>query len=60
MKLKVSFIIEGTMLADDVPLNEENMRHGLGNFDIDSLSYWGNRDIDTVISELEIEEIKDE
>jgi len=57
MKLRVSFVIEGTMLADDVHLNKENMKLGIDSFDICSLSYWGNRDIDTVVSELKLEEV---
>ncbi len=58
MKYKVSFVIDGDMLADNMPLDEENIKLAIErDFDISSLTYWGNRDIDTVVSELEIVEM---
>ena len=58
MKYKVSFEIEGSMLADDFRLNKKNIESSLRyNFSTDGIEYWGNRDIDTTISNLEISKI---
>ena len=60
MKYKVSFVIDGNILADNMPLNEDNITLMIEqDFDITSSNYWGNRDIDTVVTELEIVEVKE-
>lgn len=62
MKLKVTFEIEGTMLADDVPLEEEAMEELLNlEFDVEEgRVYRGNRDIDTTVTNLKVEKVKKE
>ncbi len=58
MRYKVSFVVDGELLADNMPLNEENIKLVIDHdFDISSITYWGNRDIDTVVTELEIVEV---
>ena len=58
VKYRVSFEIEGRVLADGIKLNEENLETGLLNeFSVIGSSYWGNRDIDTVISDLKIKRV---
>ena len=59
-KFKVSFEIEGEILADDTELNEENIELFLENeLSIEGSDYYGNRDIDCVITNLEIKEVKE-
>ena len=60
-KFEVSFIIEGDMVADDVPLNEESLKLGILNtFDVEYGSdYWMNRDIDTIVIDLKIEKVEE-
>lgn len=59
MKYKVSFEIEGNILADGIELNEENLELGIRHdYSIAGVTYWGNRDIDTTISNLKIQEMK--
>jgi len=54
-KYKVTFEIEGEMLADDVNLTKENLKMVLKKMDITSANYYGNRGIDTQIKNLKIE-----
>lgn len=58
-KLKASFEIEGTMLAEDVPLTAEMLERGIqGFFDVERAGdYWLNRDIDTKVYNITIEEV---
>lgn len=58
VKYRVSFEIEGEILADGIQLSEDNLRRGiLHDYSVHGLSYWGNRDIDTTVSSLKIEEV---
>jgi len=59
-KYSVSFVIEGTMLADDVELYDDTIESGiLAGLSEEGGSYWGNRDVDTKIRELKIKEIEE-
>jgi len=59
-KYRVSFVIEGTMLADDVELYDDTIEEGiLAGLSEEGGSYWGNRDVDTKIRELKIEETEE-
>jgi len=58
MRYKVQFIIEGDYLADNTKLNKSNLKIFLMH-DLDMKkgnNYFGNRDIDTIITKLKIEE----
>ena len=61
-KFKVTFIIEGELLADDVDLDEDNLERGIKSFFDKELAneYYGNRCIDTRVFEITIEPIKEE
>lgn len=52
-KYKVSFILEGSSIADDIPLNKTNLKETLMMFN-EEASYYGNRSIDTRIQQLRI------
>ena len=55
-KYNVSFTIEGDMLDDNIKLNKATLtKIILKELSIDGNSYYGNRDIDTCISNLKIE-----
>ncbi len=58
-KYKVSFEVEGDYLGDDTPLDEDGIEEAIMfDFDSSSASYYGNRSIDTTVSDLKIEEMK--
>ena len=58
MKYKVSFVIEGSMIGDDTKLTKENLKENIMLMDVKKgLDYWGNRDIDTIITNLKIERV---
>ena len=58
---KVSFTIRGNNLADGVSLSKENLKESImQEYDISGIDYYGNRSIDTVVSDLEIGVIKEE
>ena len=59
MKYNVSFVVEGRQIADNIRLNKENIRKTIElDFDLSSISYYGNRDIDTTVTNLKIERSK--
>ena len=57
---KVTFVVQGDTLGDDINLTKENLREGLLNLlDADhARSYFGNRSINTLISKVAIQDIK--
>jgi Fe-S cluster assembly iron-binding protein IscA len=57
-RYKVSFEIEGENLADDVTLTRDNLKMMVEELDRKSMSYMGNRSIDTEIINLKIEKVK--
>lgn len=58
-KYRISFVVEGDMVAEDVTLNKESIKLGvLNTFDTEhGQSYWGNRDIDSEVTDLKIERV---
>jgi len=58
-KYKVSFTIQGNILADDFMLNKKNIKETIDReFHANSQDYYGNRNLDTYIKDLKIERIR--
>lgn len=59
MKYKVSFLIEGSNLADGIELNKANLKEAIvSDFEATEQSYWGNRDLDCSVKKLKIVEVE--
>jgi len=56
-KFKVEFVVEGTRLADTVPLNKKYIKRTILNV-LSEKQYYGNRDMDTTISDIKIAEVE--
>jgi len=56
-KYRVEFVLEGTRLADNIPLNKKYIKETILNV-LNEKQYYGNRDIDTKVTELKVNEIK--
>jgi len=55
-KYKVEFEISGTGIADNIPLNISTLKQTILNIlnANDTISYDGNRDIDTIVTNLKV------
>jgi len=52
-KYKVEFVIEGTRLVDNIPLNKKYIKRTILSV-LSEKRYYGNRDMDTTVSDIKI------